>query len=251
MVVTLKQHYKTLSYQANYNWSRALQYAPTVSDPAQTATFSIWNSIDDPKSFYGPSSFDVPNSFSFAGAYQVPKLFSSGFANEATSDWRISTIIIAQSGTPFTVVEPGVDYQHNGSATFDAATAGTPGFPTYLGRQRSGFSRAQARAGIFTTAQFADPVGTGTMAVQSTQGANTFRNLGYFSVNAGLSKGFFIPLPRRTEPAHLVLRGEAVNLLNRTNYQAFGDDTTDTTTFGLATSANQKRYLQIGGRFEF
>jgi hypothetical protein len=250
MVVTLKQHYKTLSYQADYDWSRALQYAPTVSDPA-ASTFSIWNSINDPKSFYGPSSFDVPNSFSFAGAYEEPELFKSRLLNQLASEWRVSSIIIAQSGTPFTVVEPGVDYQHNGSDTFDGTTGGTPAFPNYLGTKRTGFSRAQARTGIFTTAQFVDPAGTGTTVVQSTQGANTFRNLGYFTVNAGLSKGFAIPLPRRTEAAHLYLRGEAVNLLNRTNYQAFGDDTTAATTFGLVTSANQKRYLQIGGRVEF
>jgi len=250
MVVTLRQHFKTLSYQANYNWSRALQYAPTVTDP-NVSTFSIWNSISDPKSFYGPSSFDVRNSFSFAGAYEVPKLFSNTLLNQAASQWRVSTIIIAQSGTPFTVIEPGTDYQYNGSATLDSTTGGTPGFPTYLGTKRSGFSRSQARAGIFTKAQFVDPPGTGTMAVQSTQGANTFRNLGYFSVNAGLSKGLAVPLPRRTEPAHFFLRGEAVNLLNRTNYQAFGDDTTNATSFGLVTSANQKRYIQIGGRFEF
>jgi hypothetical protein len=251
MVVTLRQHYKTLSYQANYNWSRALQYAPTVADPAQNSTYSIWNSINDPKSFYGPSSFDVTHSFSFAGAYEVPKLFSNGFANQAASQWRVSTIIIAQSGTPFTVVDPTKDYQYNGSITLDSSTGGTPGFPNYVGAKRSGFSRSQARTGIFTKSQFVDPVGTGTMAVQTTQGANTFRNLGYFTVNAGLSKGFSVPLPRRTEPAHLYLRGEAVNLLNRTNYQAFGDDVTNATSFGLATSADQKRYLQIGGRFEF
>jgi len=251
MVVTLRQHYKTLSYQADYNWSRALQFAPTVSDLAQNSTYSVWNSINDPKSFYGPASFDVTNSFSFAGAYEVPKLLINGIANQAASQWRLSTIVIAQSGTPFTVVDPLVDYQHNGSTSLDGAGAGTPGFPTYLGAKRSGFSRAQARTGVLSAAQFVDPPGTGTMAVQSTQGANTFRNLGYFTVNAGLSKGFSVPLPRRSEPAHFYLRGEAVNLLNRTNYQAFGDDVSDATTFGLVTSANQKRYIQIGGRFEF
>jgi len=250
MVVTLKQNYKNLTYQANYNWSRALQYAPTVDDPAQ-GNYSIWNSINDPKSFYGPSAFDVTNSFSLAGTYEVPSLFQSSLANHVASGWRISTIIIAQSGTPFTVVNPTIDYQHNGSITFDGAGGGTPGFPTYLGTRRSGFSRSQARTGVFTTAQFVDPPGAGTMAVQSTQGANTFRNLGYFNVDAGLAKAFHVPLPHLSDTAQIVLRGEAVNLLNRTNYQGFGDDVTDGTTFGLATSANQKRYLQIGGRFEF
>lgn len=251
MVVTLKQNYKSLSYQANYNWSRALQDAPTVFDPSANSTYSLWNSINDPKSFYGPSAGDVPNSFSFAGAYEVPTLFENRFARQAASGWRISSIITAQSGTPFSVLNFNKDYQYNGSLKFDGNGGGTPGLPTYLGAQRSGFSRSQAQSGVFTAAQFVDPVGAGTMAVQSTQGANTFRNLGYFNVDAGLAKSFSIRLPYMSQTGHLILRGEAVNLLNRTNYRAFGTDVNNGTTFGKATSANQMRYLQLGGRFEF
>jgi hypothetical protein len=252
MVVTLRQNYKGLSYQANYNWSRALQYAPTVADNGSSpSTFSLWNSISDPKSDYGPSSFDVPNSFSFGGAYEVPRMSHNALVNEAASGWRLSSIIIAQSGTPFSVLNSLVDYQHNGSLVADGATAGTPGLPTYLGSKRSGFNRSAAQSGVFTVDQFVDPTGAGTVPVQSTQGANTFRNLGYFTVDAGVSKGFAIPLHLTKEPAHFILRGEAVNLLNRTNYTAFGDDVNDATNFGKVTSANQKRYIQIGGRFEF
>jgi len=38
--------------------------------------------------------------------------------------------------------------------------------------------------------------------------------------------------------------------LNRTNWQPMANDVTDGN-FGTVTSANQKRYLQLGGRFEF
>ena len=248
MVVTLKQNAGDFSYQANYNWSRALQTAPIFSTDSSGSKY-YWNNPEDPKQYSGPSPYDVPNSFSLAGAYQVPRVFQRRLANAAASGWRVSTIIIAQSGTPFTVYDPTVDYQNDGGF---AGSSGTPGIPTYNGTRRSGFSRSLARTtGVFTPSQFSNPIGTGTAAVEPTQGANTFRNFGYFNVDAGLAKSFHVPLPHTSTGGQLVLRGEAVNLLNHTNYQPMGGDITNATTFGKVTSVNQQRYLQLGGRFEF
>lgn len=105
-------------------------------------------------------------------------------------------------------------------------------------------------AGAFTTSQFSDPVGLGTEPVTSQQGVNTFRNLGYASVNASLAKGFSFPIPKIADSAKFILRAEAVNLLNRTNWMPMANDVSDGN-FGTVTSANQKRYLQLGGRLEF
>jgi hypothetical protein len=70
-------------------------------------------------------------------------------------------------------------------------------------------------------------------------------------VNGSLSKGFTIPAPYTNgEGVKFFLRGEAVNVLNRTNYNSIDNNVTDGT-FGQVTSANQKRYFQIGGRLEF
>ena len=84
---------------------------------------------------------------------------------------------------------------------------------------------------------------------RSQQGANTFRNPGYFTVNGGISKAFAVPFFMGQE-AKFVLRGDAINLLNRTNWQGIDNDLTDPT-FGFSTNSNQKRYLQLGGRVEF
>jgi hypothetical protein len=271
MIVTLKQNYKTLSYQANYNWSKALQDAPQTNN---SSSYSFWPGIYVPKTYYGPSSLDQTNTFSLGGAYEVPRThFQSGILNEAASNWRISSIIIAQSGTPFSVTVPAnvlnadksvrfhTDYQLDGSDKFDS-TNGTPGFPNFNGTKRSGFSRSKAyihnaaTGGINTLnpAQFSDPAGAGTVPVLSGQGANTFRNFGYFVVNAGAAKGFRVPFLGREEGARLILRGEAINLLNRTNWQAINNNLDQLNTpngFGASRADFQKRYLQIGGRFEF
>lgn len=256
LIVTVRQNYKNLSYQANYNWSRALQYAPASTDLNTNDTYYVWKGIYDPKSYYGPSTFDRTNTFSFGGTYEVPTVTGSKLANEAASGWRIGAIVIAQSGTPFTVDETGIDYQNDGSFKFDGAANATPAFPTYTGTKRSGFSRSEALAGVFKQADFANPAGVGTGPVTSLQGANTFRNLGYFNVDANVSKGFSIPFFSH-EGAKFYLRGEAVNLFNRTNWQDFINgwagpkNVSPTGAFGSVKTANQKRFLQIGGRLEF
>jgi hypothetical protein len=257
MIVTLRQTYKGLTYQANYNWSRALQYAPSFEDLSTGDNYTVWKGIYDPKSYYGPTSFDRSDTFSFGGTYEVPKLASRGYLlNEVASGWRIGTIVIAQTGTPFTVDETEADYQNDGSYHFDGVGGGTPGFPTYLGQKRHHFSRTEALDGVFGTpsSSFSDPAGVGTGPVSSLQGANTFRNLGYFNVDATASKGFTLPLPGKSDGLKFYLRGEAVNLLNRTNWQGIVSGYVAGTTplnFGTVLTANQKRYIQIGGRLEF
>jgi hypothetical protein len=253
MIVTLKQHYKGLSYQANYNWERALQWAPTFSD-SEYGQVAFWPAVYDAKVYYGPSSIDITNSFSLGGSYEVPRLRTDQrLLNEAVSGWRLSTITVAQGGTPFSVGNTGgPSYAFDNSIKFDGGAGGTPAFPTpSAGLVRRGFSRtAVSQTGVFTGATFTDPAGAGTEPVLSRQGANTFRNPGFFNVNAGFAKAFAVPFIR-SEPAKLTLRGDFINLLNRTNWGAIANDIADTPNFGFSTSTQNKRYLQLGGRFEF
>jgi hypothetical protein len=220
----------------------------------------------------------VTNSFSFGGSYEIPRLASGGrWVNEAVSGWRISTITVAQSGTPFTVgnanngagspdsmtgqtgVAVAASYAYDNGMVVDNTSGGTPKFPTYLGHQRKGFDRYQAshgsifgqqyNNGAWSVPTFSDPQGTGLGPVLSQQGANSFRNLGYFNVNMGVAKAFGIPY---LEGGKLTLRGDFINLLNRTNWGNFSNDIyTGGGSFGFAGGASNKRYVQLGARFEF
>jgi hypothetical protein len=262
LIVTVKQNYKHFSYQANYNWEKALQYSPVITSSASGNSYYMWDGPWAPKSYYGPAGFDVTHSFSLGGTYEVPKFaFSKNRAVDMiTSHWRVGTIVIAQTGTPFTVTEQGgsqvhdpggnyfLDYQNTGCGNFNG-NGGCVGVPAYSGSKYSGWSRSQVEAGAFTTSQFADPAGLGTKVLRYQQGPNSFRNLGYFNVNLSIAKGFGIPLPGHEE-ARFYLRGEAVNLLNRTNWQGIKNDPADGN-FGTVTAANQKRFIQLGARLEF
>jgi hypothetical protein len=253
LILTLKQNYRGLSHQANYNWERALQWAPTYSDSAG-GQIAFWPAVYDAKVYYGPSSIDIAQSFSFGGSYEVPKLSTDNhLLNAAASGWRISTITVAQTGTPFSVGNTGgASYAYDDSWAWDGGGGGTPAFPTYqAGLPRRGFSRkALSQTGVFTSANFTDPAGAGTEPVLSQQGANTFRNPGYFNVNAGFAKAFAVPFVAR-ESAKFTVRGDFINLLNRTNWGPITNDIATSPQFGFSTSTENRRYVQLGGRFEF
>ncbi len=252
LIVTLRQNYKSLSYQASYTWSHSRQTAPPV------AGFNLWPEVYDANAFYGPNGNDIPKAFSFGGSYEVPK-FSTGnkLVNLAAAGWQVGALIIAQSGTPFSVynnttVGDGTSVVTSGSYQLDGNPDGhEPSLPQYTGTRRSGFSRSELLNGAFTTSQFVVPAGYGVVPLSpNQQGVNTFRNPGYFNVDASLSKGFFLHVPRLGTATQFILRGEAVNLLNHTNFEAI-DNVLGDSNFGKVTAANQARYLQIGGRFEF
>jgi hypothetical protein len=254
LIVTLKQRYKGLSYQANYNWERALQWAPTYND-SDYGQVAFWPGVYAARTYYGPSSIDVADSFSFGGSYEVPKLATNNrLLNEAVAGWRISTITAAETGTPFSVGDAtGASFANDNGISLDGSAGGTPEFPTYqAGMPRKGFSRKEvSTTGVVTAADFTNPPGVGTQAVLSQQGANTFRNPGFFNVNAGVAKSFDLPF---RESANLTLRGDFINLLNRTNWGPVTNDmqtTGNTSYFGFSSSVMNKRYVQLGARFEF
>ncbi len=265
LILTLKQHYKGFSYQANYNWERSLQWAPTYNDSQDSQT-AFWPGIYAAKTYYGPTASDITNSFSFGGGYEVPKLHTDNhILQEAVSGWRISTITVAQSGTPFSVgntlggsgnsSSEGGSYAYDNGIYLSGTSGGTPQFPTYqAGLRRKGFDRkAVSESGVFTAADFTNPPGVGSGPVLSQQGANTFRNPGYFNVNMGIAKAFAFPWLGH-ESSKLTLRGDFINLLNRTNWDPIVNDiqtTGSSSNFGFSSGTNNKRYVQLGSRFEF
>ncbi|MFP5232994.1 MAG: carboxypeptidase regulatory-like domain-containing protein [Acidobacteriota bacterium] len=253
MVLTLTQRYKGLSYQANYNLERSLQWSPTFTD-STAGSIAFWPGIYQSHTYYGPTDLDVAQSFSLGGDYAVPKLSAKNLVvNELISGWRISGIAVAQTGTAFSVGNTkGPSYAFDDSWAIDGSSGGTPAFPTYqTGLPRKGFSpTAVSTKGVFTAADFTDPVGAGSRPVLSQQGANTFRNPGYFNVNAEVAKQIMLPAILG-EASTLTLRCDLINAFNHTNWGPITNDIGSGTNFGFSTSAYNKRYLQLGARFEF
>jgi hypothetical protein len=75
---------------------------------------------------------------------------------------------------------------------------------------------------------------------------NAVRGPGFWQADIGLHKQFGI-----TEKTKLELRGEAFNLLNRTNFGAPNGSIANSATFGTITSAYPARELQLAVKLYF
>jgi hypothetical protein len=234
-----------------YKWSHALQDAPNAGQSNSSVTQLMANVIS-PKQYYGNTAFDRTHVFSLSGGYTVPTVSRNRIIDLAASSWRIGSMITAESGTPFTVVN---------TSAFGPPTAANPlgggymadgnnfGIPTYKGSRHGAFSRDEARNGAFTIADFSAPANYTTTPGMGNQSANIFRNTSYFMVNANLAKGFKVPwFPG--EGATFTLRAEASNLLNRANLGPIGN-LTNNSFFGKSSTSFNPRFLQLGGRLEF
>lgn len=251
VIFAARQNHKSLFWKASYTWSHALQDAPNAGQSNSSAAQLMANVIN-PKQYYGSTAFDRPSVFSLAGGYTVPTVSHNRVLDLAASGWRLGTIITAESGTPFTVVN---------TSAFGPPTTANPlgggymadgnnfGIPSYNGKHRGAFNRTEARNGAFAISDFSAPANYTTTPGMGSQGANIFRNTGYFAVNANLAKGFKVPWIG-TEKATFTLRGEASNLLNRANLGPIGN-LTNNAFFGKSSTSFNPRFLQLGGRLEF
>jgi hypothetical protein len=138
-----------LNFQASYTLSHAMDFpeAGTRFDqdgglgiPDQNAYFSYW----------GDANWDVRHRFSLSGVYTLPG-FSSGFAKVLTAGWSLSGVIVAQTGTPFWVVNasPSGDYNHDGN-NYDIPDSASFGCNV-------SYSRSAYKAGLFTASDFPVP----------------------------------------------------------------------------------------------
>ncbi len=93
--VTATKHLsKSLQFQANYAWSKAIDYQ-SLSSIAFPTLQNSYNMRGD----RGPADFDARHRFAFSGTYQLP--FKG---NRATEGWHLAIITQIQSGNPFTIV---------------------------------------------------------------------------------------------------------------------------------------------------
>jgi hypothetical protein len=144
-------------------------------------------------------------------------------------NWQMNTIVSLQSGFPFYVSPPG-DSCNCGAADQTATQVGNP---------HSGFT--QSRLEWFNTAAFVLPA-TGTFG---TSGRNILSGPWQDTVSLSLFR-----IVQIKENVKLQIRGELFNLLNRVNFGLPGSTVT-TPTYGVITSANDARTIQVALRLAF
>ena len=172
-----------------------------------------------------------------------------GVAGAILGGWQLGGVLIAQTGSPFTVFcgrgfvpvrnaagaivgNNGCDYNADGT-NFDRPNA--PSFGDSTGGSNQDFIN-----GVFKAADFPVPA----LGQPGTLGRNPFYGPRYFNVDLALIKGFKI------SRADLQLRLESFNLFNTVNLQQPVGDLQNPA-FGRSTSSLAGRIIQVSGRVQF
>ncbi len=201
--------------------------------PEPSAYFTYW----------GDANWDVRNRFSLSETYTLPG-FSNGIAKVLTSGWSLNSIIVAQSGTPFWVVNTNLSTApvNPGDYNLDGTNYDIPNKPSFGCSASS--SRAAFRSDLFTASDFPAP----SPLTEGDLPRNCYRNPGVFEVDASVAKNTHIP--KLGEAGNLQLRFDFVNLFNRANLGPVDGNMADLT-FGKVTSALPARQIQLIARISF
>jgi hypothetical protein len=196
----------------------------------------------------GPSDFDVRHKVAVSFNWKLPGP-SSGAGKAILGGWQLGGVMIAQSGSPYTVFcgrgfvpvrnaagaivgNSGCDYNADGQNN------DRPNVPAF-GDSKSG-SNDDFVKGLFTAADFPAPA----LGQRGTLGRNTFTGPRYFNVDLALAKSF------RVNRADLQLRLESFNAFDTVNFLN-PDANMASGTFGRSTGVLPGRIIQISGRVAF
>jgi hypothetical protein len=132
---------KGLYFQSAYTWSKSIDDVSTAS----VAFVTRVNNQTDATASRGLSDFDRRQRFVTSAVYELPFFRSAnGVTKAALGGWEVSGVMILQSGTPFSIFDPG-----GGSAYSLASPSATATF-------QPGFSCANAPSSGSVTSRLAN-----------------------------------------------------------------------------------------------
>ena len=187
--------------------------------------------------------------------WKLPEPSSGGLRN-ILGGWQIAGVLLAQTGTPFSVVcngRPFVPIRDaaggiigNSGCDYNADNEGNdrPNAPSF-GNTISSRSDDDFLAGVFRAADFPTPA-PGT---NGSLGRNAYRGPGYCNVDLSVIKTVRVPWFTGDE-AQLQFRLEAFNAFNTTNLELPVANLSDPL-FGRSISALAGRIIQLSGRISF
>jgi Carboxypeptidase regulatory-like domain len=228
----------TVYVSASYTWSKALDVvhdavASFGSESSLTSQANIPGTQDPELGVdYGPAVFDRPQAFSGAVVYNTPNWVHSRVGGLLLNGWNAATVILVQSGIPFSVFA-GADLNQDG------VNNDRPDLldPNILGSSYDNPSEVIPRSAFN---------GATTPVRQGNLGRNTFRQDGIANVDLSFSKQFAV-----TEKTKLEFRSEFFNLFN---HPEFGTPTNvlSSATFGeVLSQQNAPRQIRLGLRVRF
>lgn len=228
-IVFRKRLSTNFTFDANYTWSRTIDY---TSIDETTAT-QFQNPLD-PNADRGLADFHREHVFAASGVWKLPKLsHHSAIVRSTLGDWETSGLLTLDSGLPFNVVTGG-----NNSLTSEGKDrpnlVGDPNLP-------GGRSTGAEVQEYFNTSAFV-PNGIGQFG---NFGRNALIGPGLADVDLGIFKIFPV-----TERFRLQFRAESFNLFNHPNFNA-PVSSLKSPAFGKIQSASDAREFQLALKLIF
>jgi Carboxypeptidase regulatory-like domain len=212
---------------------------------------AIFNPLDI-NAQHGLSDFDVSKRFTLDNVLELPSPLKSGIGKQILGGWRMSNIVVLQSGLPFTVYtsapfNPIFDSGGNviglnpGSGDFNADGYGydVPNAPP-PGSVKTG-SRSNFITGFASASAFPTPA----LGQEGNLGRNSYIGPGFANVSTEFAKVLTF-----RERYTFEIRADIFNLFNRVNLTQPVSDLSSGQ-FGQATSQTLPRSEQFGLRLSF
>ncbi len=215
------------------------------------------------RAYRANSAFDVRHRVSASGVYRLPTPFKTNLlARNVLGGWEVGTTVIAQTGTPYWIVNNGgfnpfrdasgqiTGFRPlSGDYNADGVNFDLPNVPSGLPSNfpRSSFLGTNGGRAAMNAAEFTAPrVGT-----QGNSPRNAFRQPGVLQVDSSVIKNNRLPF--FGEAGNLQLKFEFFNVLNRVNLGNINSNVADPN-FGRILGQNGNagpRSIQIGARIAF
>ena len=227
--VGLVRQVKTLTLQANYSYSHALDeisnggilnFSGSTSQLAPVDPYNLHQS-------YGNADYDVRHNLTTAYVYSLPYY---GGPHLLTENWQVSGTVFHHTGFPFTVVDSAVQAGNYGTAVtmFAQQINGVKGCGGGAVFNNATSSTAHPCA-IATTGNYVDPNGFGQQERNQTYGPS------YTDTDFAIQKGFRLPIPH-SDTGKIAVGAQFFNLFNHPNFASPGNDIANPATLGAITS---------------
>jgi hypothetical protein len=234
-----------LQFLGSYTWSRTLDQ---TSGSSGNQVFELWlltNDQRDPRQSYGPTDFDRTHRAVLSFTYDIPGARTApAFVRTLSSNWQASGILVAQSGSPVTVLDFGAGAVY-GNYPFEnrAQLSGKP--VTTSGSLHSRVIGTYLDGAGFAGAPLAPNATSPADTDFGNSGVGLVRGPGQRNIDLALERTFPI-----LEQHSVHLRGEFFNLTNTPNFAnpfnivgpAFGK---------ITAKSNNPRIIQVALKYQF
>ena len=245
-IVAQKRYSNGLTFNVNYAWSHWLDDQDSAGW-GSTAGQQVWQIGNNPKSNYGNSNFDIPQAFKGTATYELPFGLGKAYMNQnkgldaVFGGWRVAGTFIVQSGTPFTVLNNGVNsYAQAGNVYANPL----PGVSANSGTCSNGFAVGTLNC-WFNPAAFQTPAEQGNGAF-GVGGRNTLFGPHLSNINLSLAKTWHF-----TERIGFTLRGDFINAFNHPSFDLPNNDVSNSGVATITSVSNGARTIQLGARLFF